>query len=56
MSLSVAQAHAYELANTLMLPVLLIVGDEGYGVIVAHEYDGEPSRILHEFDPYDPAH
>ena len=56
MSLSVAQAHAYELANTLMLTVLLVSGDEGYGIIVANEYDGEPSRILHEFDPYDPAH
>lgn len=55
MSLSVAQAHAYELAITLMTTVLLIRGDEGYGVMAADDYDGEQDLIIHAFDPFEPA-
>lgn len=55
MSLSTAQAHAYDLANTLMQTVLLVQGDDGYGVMVADEYDSEESRIVNAFDPFEPA-
>ena len=56
MSLSTARAHAFDLANTLMQTVLLVQGDDGYGVMVADDYDGEEGRIVNTFDPYDPAH
>lgn len=55
MSLSVAQAHAYDLANTLMQTVLLIQGDDGYGVMEASDFDGEASQVLQEFNPFEPA-
>ncbi len=52
MSLSVAQAHAYDLANTLMTTVLLIQCDEGYGVMVASEWDGSEDCVLQDYDPF----
>ena len=48
MSLSVAQVHAYVLANTLMLPVLLIRGDEGS---VTASFSGTAGRPVSSTSP-----
>lgn len=54
MSLSSAQARAWNLATTLMVSVVLFQTDGGYGVVPAAEYDGDPACVIHEYDPFAP--
>lgn len=52
MSLSTAQKLAWNLAKTLMAYVMLIETDDGYSVVPTAEFDGDPNRIVHEYDPF----
>lgn len=52
MSLSTAQSLAWNLAKTLMTRVMLIETDDGYSVVPTAEFDGDPARIVHEYDPF----
>ncbi|MGB3274379.1 MAG: hypothetical protein WBA66_15975 [Xanthobacteraceae bacterium] len=55
-NLDLAQNHAWDLARTLMVPVILFQSDDSFGVMVASEYDGDEDSIVHEYDPWGPAH
>jgi len=55
-NLSLAQNHAFYLARTLMVPVILFQVDGAFGVMVSSEYDGDQDAIVHEYDPWSPAH
>ena len=55
-NLTLAQNHAFDLARTLMVPVTLFQAESEFGVMVSSEYDGEQDAILHEYDPWTPAH
>jgi hypothetical protein len=55
-NLTLAQNHAFDLARTLMVPVVLIQVDDEFGVMVSSEYDGEQDAIVHEYDPWPLAH
>lgn len=52
MSLSLAQARAWNLARTLMVTMVLFRADEGFEVMPETEFDGDPASIVHEYDPY----
>jgi len=53
MSQSLAFANAWSLATTLMVCVVIFLGETGaYGVMPAAEYDGDVAFIIHEFDPF----
>jgi hypothetical protein len=39
-----------------MVPVVLFEVDDEFGVMVSSEYDGEENAIVHEYDPWSPAH
>ncbi len=56
--LTLAQNHAFQLARTLMVPVVLFKVDGEYGVLAAEDLEDAAVEIIHEFDPYDgrPAH
>ena len=50
--LTLAQQHAWNLARTLMTPVILFQSDDQYGVLPADEIgDGEVTPLI-EYDPY----
>ena len=51
-NLTLAQNHAFDLARTLMVPVILFQADDQFGVMVSSEYDGEEDAIVHEYDPW----
>lgn len=51
-NLKLAQRCALHLARSLMVCVVLFRSDGGYGVMTADEYDGDPSAIIHEYDPF----
>lgn len=52
MSLQLAQRRAFDLAKTLLVCVVLIQTDYGYGVMLASEFDGPTEAIVQEFDPF----
>jgi hypothetical protein len=52
MSLQIAQRRAFNLAKTLMVCVVLIQTDGGYGVMPAAEFDGPAEVIVHEYHPF----
>ena len=57
--LDLAQKHAWNLARTLMVPVILFKVDGAYGVMPADELDDAEVEPLFEYDPYQggrPAH
>ena len=57
--LSLAQNHAWNLARTLMVPVILFKVDDEYGVMPADELDDAEIEPLLEYDHYQggrPAH
>lgn len=56
--LSLAQSHAFDLARTLMVPVVLFRSGDELGVMPADEIDGDEVEIIYEYDPYEgrPAH
>jgi hypothetical protein len=53
MSLQLAQRHAFYLSKTLMVCIVLVLTDEGYGAMPSFEFDGPSDRIIHEYDPFD---
>jgi len=54
--LSLAQKHAWNLARTLMTPIVLFKSDDEYGVLPADEVDDAEIVILFEYDPYAGGH
>lgn len=50
--LSLAQKHAWNLARTLMTPIVLFQSDDEYGVLPADEVEDADVVILFEYDPY----
>jgi hypothetical protein len=50
--LSLAQSHAWNLARTLMVPVILFEVDGQYGVMPADDLDDDEVEPLFEYDPY----
>ena len=50
--LTLAQKHAWNLARTLMAPVVLFRTDDEFGVMPADELDDADVEILFEYDPY----
>jgi len=53
MSLSLAQRNAWSLAKTLMVCVTLFRTGHTFGVMLSAEFDGDPSQIVHEYDPWE---
>ncbi len=54
MSLNLAQACAWNLASTLRVCVVLIATSDGYSVMPAADFDGDPAAVVHEYDPFAP--
>lgn len=57
--LDLAKKHAWNLARTLMVPVILFKVDDEYGVMPAEDLDDAEVEALFEYDPYQggrPAH
>ena len=54
--LSLAQKHAWNLARTLMTPIVLFMSDDEYGVLPADEVEDAEIVILFEYDPYTGGH
>ncbi|MDE2466876.1 MAG: hypothetical protein KGO02_24650 [Alphaproteobacteria bacterium] len=55
MSLNDAHAFAFSIATTHMSVIVIFrAGDGTLSVAPAHEYDGEPSAIVREIDPFTP--
>jgi hypothetical protein len=55
-SLTLARNYAFDLACTLMVPVILFQTDSEFGVMISSEYDGDQDAIVHEYDPWSPSH
>lgn len=60
LNLNAAQNHAWDLARTLMAPVILFkVKEDEYGVLPADDLEDDEVEVLFEYDPYQggmPAH
>jgi hypothetical protein len=52
MSLEAAQRYAWNLACTLKIIVILVETDDGYTVMASNDYDGEPDKIVREYDVF----
>jgi hypothetical protein len=53
MPLILAQKNAWSLARTLMTIVIVFrIEDSKFGVVEAQEFDGDPSQIVREYDPF----
>jgi hypothetical protein len=51
--LSLAQNHAWNLARTLMMPIILFKADnDEYGVLPEDDLDGAEVDALYLYDPY----
>lgn len=53
-TLSSAQTHAWNLATTLMVCVVLFQVEGGYGVMPSAEFDGDVASVVFEYDPFAP--
>ncbi len=53
MPLSTAQEFAWSLATTLMTCIVIFRAGEGYGAMPTAEFDGDPTTLVAEFDPYE---
>ncbi len=54
-ALSIAHARGWHLATTLMVCITVFHAGSGeYGVMPSAEYDRDPAKIIHEFDPFQP--
>lgn len=51
-NLELAQRHAWSLARTLMIPVVLFRSDDQYCVLPADEIEGTEIEALYEYDPH----
>lgn len=54
-NLELAQKHAWNLARTLMTPVILFRSDDEYGVLPADELGDADVVALYEYDPHSGA-
>lgn len=54
--LSLAQKHAWNLARTLMISIILFKSDDEYGVLPADEVEDAEILVLFEYDPYTGGH
>ena len=52
MPLKTAQSLAWSLARTLMTVIVLVRTDKGYAVMPWAEFDGNPDRVVQEYDPF----
>lgn len=53
MPLILAQRNAWSLSRTLMKIVLVFqIEDREFGVVEAEEYEGDPSSVVREYDPF----
>lgn len=52
MPLSTAQSLGWNLARTLMTIIVLIKTSQGYSVMPADEFDGDPNSVVREYDPF----
>lgn len=53
MPLSLAQRNAWNLARTLMTIVVVFrIEGSNFGVAEEREFDGDPSLIVREYDPF----
>jgi hypothetical protein len=53
-ALSNAHLRGWNLATTLMVLVVVFrIGRESFGVMPSAEYDGDPTAIVHDYDPYE---
>jgi len=53
MPLILAQKNAWSLARTLMTIVVVFrIDGSRFGVAEAQEFDGDPSLIVREYDPF----
>ncbi|MEH3118216.1 MAG: hypothetical protein PGN25_11685 [Methylorubrum populi] len=50
--LTLARSHAFHLARTLMVCVVLFQADGGYGAMPSDEFDGDSASVILEFDPF----
>lgn len=50
--LSLAQSNAFELARTLMVPVILFEVDGAFGVLPSDELDDAEVVVVYEYDPH----
>ena len=50
--LTLAQKAAWQLARTLMAPVIVFLVDDEFRVLTADELEGTDVEILFEYDPY----
>ncbi|WP_298379528.1 hypothetical protein [uncultured Bradyrhizobium sp.] len=55
-NLTLAQNHALDLARTLMVPVTLFEVDGAFGVMPTAELEQDEVTVIHEYDPWSPAH
>ena len=55
-NLTLAQNHALDLARTLMVPVTLFEVDGAFGVMPTAELEQYEVTVIHEYDPWSPAH
>jgi len=54
MSLSLAQSHAWNLAQTLMVSITLFRSEmDGFGIVETSEFDGDPESVVYEYDPWE---
>ncbi|CAN7702687.1 hypothetical protein N7E70_030765 (plasmid) [Aminobacter sp. NyZ550] len=51
-NLELAQKHAWNLARTLMVTVILFQSDDEYGVLPENELDDAEVEALYVYDPY----
>ena len=54
--LSLAQKHAWNLARTLMTPIVLFKSGGEYGILPADEIEDAYVEVLFEYDPYSGGH
>ncbi|OQW45551.1 MAG: hypothetical protein A4S16_13000 [Proteobacteria bacterium SG_bin6] len=52
MPLATAQSLGLNLSRTLMTVIVLIKTGQGYFVIPADEFDGDPDQVVREYDPF----
>ncbi len=50
---SVARSHAFQLAQTLMVPVTVFRSNGAFGVLPFAELDDGEAELIAEFDPFE---
>ena len=52
MPLEIAQRHAWNLACTLKVVIVLIETSAGYAAMPSDDYDGDPDLVVREYDVF----